>query len=85
MGQGKRKRELSSRIIWVYTLPTLIAMILCFIAFTSYMRSFLFETAYKESSKTLQQISQSFEQKINTYTAPFTKINSQKFLYFLDL
>ncbi len=77
MGQGKRKRELSSRIIWVYTLPTLIAMILCFIAFTSYMRSFLFETAYKESSKTLQQISQSFEQKINTYTAPFTKFHKR--------
>ncbi|WP_158223178.1 hypothetical protein [Fibrobacter sp. UWS1] len=36
------KRALSSRIIWIYTFPVLIAMLIGFIAFTAYMRSFLF-------------------------------------------
>ncbi len=64
-------RELGSKIIWVYTITTLIAMVICFFAFTAYMRSFLFESASAESGKTLQQISVSLEQKILSYAKHF--------------
>lgn len=77
MINGKTKRELGSRIIWVYSLPMLIAMILCFIAFTTYMRSFLYKTAYTESSKTLQRVSLHFEQRIHYYTEPFQKFHGK--------
>ncbi len=77
MKQGRAKRELGSRIILVYSLPTMIAMIVCFIAFTSYMRSFLYETAYAESRKTLQQMAQIFEQHIHFYTDPFQKFHGK--------
>lgn len=71
-GNGS-KRELGSRIIWVYTISTLVALVICFFAFTAYMRSFLFESASAESGKSLLQISQSLEQKIHSYVGHFER------------
>lgn len=71
------KRALSSRIIWIYTFPVLIAMLIGFIAFTAYMRSFLFENAYSESGKVLQQMAQSFEEKISFYAVPFQRFHGK--------
>ncbi|MDY3922624.1 MAG: response regulator [Hallerella porci] len=71
------KSALSSRIIWVYSIPTLVAMIVCFLAFTFYMRSFLFENAYAESGKKLQQMSQACEEKMALYTSPFQRFHSK--------
>ncbi len=42
-------------------------MVFCFFAFTAYMRSFLFESAFEESGKSLQQISTSVAQRISSY------------------
>ncbi len=64
-------RELGSKIIWIYTLSILVAMVICFFAFTAYMRSFLFETASAESGKSLQQIAVSVETEISTYVGHF--------------
>lgn len=74
MEKNRAKRDLGSRIVWVYVLPTLLAMILCFIAFTSYMRSFLYETAYTETSKNFLQVSHRFEQKLLEYSEPFMRL-----------
>lgn len=71
------KRALSSRIIWIYTFPVLIAMLIGFIAFTAYMRSFLFENAYSESGKVLQQMAQSFEEKVSFYAVPFQRFHGK--------
>ncbi len=65
------KRELGSRIIWIYTISTLVAMVICFFAFTAYMRSFLFESAFEESGKSLQQISTAVAQRISSYAEHF--------------
>lgn len=46
-------------------------MVICFFAFTAYMRSFLFESASAESGKSLQQISVSLEQKLAFYAGHF--------------
>lgn len=74
---GRPTRELGSRIIWIYTLSTLVAMVICFFAFTAYMRSFLFETAFAESGKTLQQISETLERKLSTYAKRFESLPRQ--------
>ena len=65
------KRELGSRIIWVYTVSTLVAMVICFFAFTAYMRSFLFEAASAESGKLLLQVSSAVEQRLSLYVGHF--------------
>lgn len=46
-------------------------MVFCFFAFTAYMRSFLFESAFEESGKSLQQISTAVAQKISSYGEHF--------------
>lgn len=74
MDKNRTKRALGFRIILVYILPTLIAMVVCFVAFTSYMRSFLFESAYAESGKVLAEISQSLDEKFAAYVQPFEKL-----------
>jgi hypothetical protein len=68
--QSGRKKRLRQRILWVYSVPTLLASVFCFIAFALYMRSFLLESAYTESKKTLVQLSESFEKTINSYVNP---------------
>lgn len=77
MESERPTRELGSRIIWIYTLSTLVAMVVCFFAFTAYMRSFLFETAFAESGKTLQQISESLDRKLSTYAKRFENLPRQ--------
>ena len=72
-----RKRRLRQRILWVYSLPTLLASILCFIAFVMYLRSFLLESAYTESRKTLVQLTESFEKTINLYVVPFKEFQKK--------
>ncbi len=74
MEKNRAKRNLGARILWVYALPTLLAMVLCFLAFTSYMRSFLYETANSEFSKTLSQVAVSFERKLLSYSEPFERL-----------
>ncbi|MCK9182589.1 MAG: response regulator [Fibrobacteraceae bacterium] len=69
--QARPKKLLGQRIIWVYSIPTLIATVICFLAFAFYMRSFLLENAYSESGKTLLLLSDSFEKKLSTYVNPF--------------